>query len=356
MSLTQLARPEVLDLVAYQPANYEAGLVRLNANEAPWRSSQDHCDRPLNYYPPARPGALAKQLAELYGVSGDEVFVTRGTSEAIDLMIRCFCRPGVDHVVICPPTFGMYEVYAGIQGARISRIPLQGDALRLPVDSIVQRWDDTTRLVFVTTPNNPTGHSLDVKDIERLAIELSGTGIVVIDAAYVEFANPEALMHLLRHDNVVVLRTLSKAFGLAGVRCGALIGNPTLLNLVEKVMPPYALPTPTIEQSIAALLSDGFARMPQRIATLIGERERMRQSLANLACVARVYPSDANFLLVQCHQPHTVLTAARDAGILLRDFSNNPLTPNAVRITIGGAQTNDSLLAAMAGIEEQALP
>ena len=148
-----LARPDIRALEAYVPASYAPGLVRLNANEAPWRSSADATERGLNRYPEARPGALTQTLADHYGVPADSLFVTRGTSEAIDLLIRCFCRPGQDEIVICPPTFGMYAVYANIQAAGIREIPLE-DGFTLPVDAILSAWRDPRRLVFVTTPNN----------------------------------------------------------------------------------------------------------------------------------------------------------------------------------------------------------
>lgn len=344
--ITSLARPDIRTLKAYVPASYADGLVRLNANEAPWRSSADSSERGLNRYPEARPGALTETLAAHYGVPTETLFVTRGTSEAIDLLIRCFCRPGTDEIVICPPTFGMYAVYAQIQGAGIREVPLaQGFAL--PVDAILDAWRDTSRLVFVTTPNNPTANAVPADDIERLAAGLEGRGIVVIDGAYLEFANTDAVMALTRFDNVVVLRTMSKAYGMAGARCGSLIANPAIIALVEKVMPPYAVPTPSVESALAALASEQFEVMPARIAALKTERERVAGALALLAITVRVYPSDANFLLVQFEDPRAVLRAAESAGLLLRDFSGQTATRNCLRITIGTQVQNDALIAAL---------
>lgn len=346
-----LARPEIRALEAYVPAQYRAGLVRLNANEAPWQSASDHTERGLNNYPEARPGELTRVLAGHYGVAASNLFVTRGTSEAIDLLIRCFCRPGIDDIVICPPTFGMYQVYAGIQNALVTEIPL--DAARdfaLPVSDILAHWRDTTRLVFVTTPNNPTGHSLATADIEQLAAELAGRGLVVVDAAYVEFADPAAIMALLSYENVVVLRTMSKAYGLAGARCGALIGDPRVIELASKVMPPYAVPTPSAECALAALANESFAVMPQRIKALCDARATMQSALQDLTGVKSVWPSEANFLLVEFTNPQAVLAAAEAAGYLLRDFSGQPLTRNCLRITIGNATDNAALLAAISEV------
>ncbi|MEL6449174.1 MAG: histidinol-phosphate transaminase [Pseudomonadota bacterium] len=341
-----LARPDIRELEAYVPASYAPGLVRLNANEAPWRSSADATERGLNRYPEARPSALTHTLAEHYGVPSDTLFVTRGTSEAIDLLIRCFCRPGQDEIVICPPTFGMYAVYANIQAAGIREIPLE-DGFTLPVDAILAAWRDTSRLVFVTTPNNPTGNAFDARDIERLAKGLTGRGIVVIDGAYLEFADTDAAMALRRYDNVVVLRTMSKAYGLAGARCGSLIAHPTVIELVTKVMPPYAVPTPSVESALVALASEQFEVMPERINALIHERARVAAALGDLPITVRVLPSDANFLLTQFRSPQRVLDAAADAGLLLRDFSKQAATQDCLRITIGTTAQNDALIAAL---------
>lgn len=346
--IEQLARPEIRTLSAYVPASYRAGLTRLNANEAPWKSASDTTARGLNRYPEARPGELTQLLAQHYGVTAEQLFVTRGTSEAIDLLIRCFCRPGVDEIVICPPTFGMYEVYANIQNAGIVEIPLDAEkAFALPVDAIVAAWRATSRLVFVTTPNNPTGHSLDIDDIRSLTESLAGRGIVVIDAAYVEFADPDAIMALLRYDNVVILRTMSKAYGLAGARCGSLIGDPRIIELVGKVMPPYALPTPSNESALAALANESFIVMPERIQTLCAQRDAMAEALDGLQCVRRVWPSEANFLLVEFIDPAAILRVAESAGYLLRDFSQQATTRNCLRITIGDENDNQALLQAI---------
>ncbi len=350
--VTALARPDIRELAAYVPASYRDGLVRLNANEAPWQSSADATERGLNRYPEARPGRLTETLAAHYGVPADSLFVTRGTSEAIDLLIRCFCRPGRDEIVICPPTFGMYEVYAQIQGAPLREVPLDAEAaFTLRVDAILEAWTDATRLVFVTTPNNPTGNAFEPAAIETLARGLEGRGLVVVDGAYLEFADTDAIMALRALDNVVVLRTMSKAYGLAGARCGALIADPEVIGLVEKVMPPYAVPTPSVECALAALAEEQFEVMPERIAALVAERERVAAALEALPCAVRIWPSDANFLLVQFADPVGVLAAAEAAGLLLRDFSRGAKTRDCLRVTIGTAEQNDRLLAALRGLD-----
>ena len=345
--VTALARPEIRALRAYVPAVRVPGAIRLNANESPWSDDDTDSGAGLNRYPEARPDVLTRALADHYGVADDAVLVSRGTSEAIDLLIRCFCRPGVDGVVICPPTFGMYEVYAGIQGARIKSVPLTlSPAFALDVESILSCWTGTDRLVFVTTPNNPTGNAQSTNEVARLAEALIGRGIVVVDAAYGEFTAIDELMRLHALPNVVILRTLSKAYGLAGVRCGAAVAAAPVIDLLARIMPPYSMPTPTVERAVAAV-SDTAAFLAPRIATLRHERSRLEDALRALPNVTRVFPSAANFLLVEFTDPIAVLQAAAASNILLRDFSRSPHTPGCLRITIGTAAENRALLEAL---------
>jgi len=343
-----LARPEIRALKAYEPAGYAPDAVRLNANEAPWRAGGDDSERGLNRYPEARPGALTALLADHYRASPEETFVTRGTSEAIDLLIRCFCRPGLDDIVICPPTFGMYQVYADIQNAGVRRVALLTPDFRIDAQRILSDWDERCRLLFLTSPNNPTGNSIPPAVIAALCAGLAGRGLVVLDAAYVEFGAEDPCPALLaEHDNLVVLRTLSKAYGLAGARCGVALGRPAVVRLLGKVMPPYAIPTPTVEAATAAVVNESFRVMPERIRALCEERERIREALEASPAVVQVWPSDANFLLVRFRDSADVLARARHAGLLLRDFGGEPGLENCLRITIGEPADNDRLLAAL---------
>lgn len=246
----------------------------------------------------------------------------------------------------------MYEVYAQIQGAPIREVPLDVEAgFALRTDAILEAWTDSTRLVFVTTPNNPTGNAFEPGAIETLARGLAGRGLVVVDGAYLEFADTDAIMALRAYDNVVVLRTMSKAYGLAGARCGALIADPEVIGLVEKVMPPYAVPTPSVECALAALAEEQFEVMPERIASLVAERERVAAALEPMPAVRRIWPSDANFLLVAFADPAAVLGAAEQAGLLLRDFSRGAATQDCLRVTIGTPEQNDRLLAALGALD-----
>ncbi len=355
-TLLDLARPELLALRAYRPARYESDRVRMNANEAPWRAVGDTTARGLNIYPPPRPAELTAKLAETWSVPADEVLVTRGSSEAIDLLVRAFCVSGRDHVIICPPTFGMYRVYAAVQGAAVREVALRADAgFALDVAGIEAAVGDHTKLLFLCSPNNPTGHRLASADIARACEALAGRGLVVLDEAYVEFADGPSLEPMReRYPHLVVLRTLSKAQGLAGARCGALIGASEVVDLLQRILPPYALATPTLEAALASLAPEATALMAERIAALRTERTRVAAALAALPTVDDVLPSETNFLLVRATDPARLVDAAYRAGILIRDFSDDPHVPGSVRISIGTQAQNDTLLAALQAPEARA--
>jgi histidinol-phosphate aminotransferase len=350
MSTTrELMRPEILRLRAYRSAQFEEGYVRLNANESPWRPPGDATVRGVNWYPEPRPLALQARLAAHYGVDPGRLLVTRGSSEAIDLLIRGFCRAGTDAVVICPPTFGMYEVYAQVQAARIRAVPLRRErGYSLDVETILGDWGETDRLVFVCSPNNPTGNSFDMDDIVRLAIGLAGRGCVVLDAAYAEFSASDVSLDLLRRfENLVVLRTLSKAMGLAGVRCGVLLGDPAVVEVLARVLPPYTFPALCAESVERCLDPANTAEWQRRIEVLKAGRAMLAAALARSPHIRRVWPSDANFLMVEATDAPALVAAARSGGVLVRDFSHDPALPGCIRITVGTPEQNAQLLKAL---------
>jgi histidinol-phosphate aminotransferase len=351
MSATvDLIRPEIRKLRPYKSAEFVSGMVRLNANENPWRPPGDTTHRGLNWYPEPRPFELQRRLAAYYGVGVEKLLVTRGSSEAIDVAIRGFCRPGIDGIVICPPTFGMYEVYGQIQGARIRAIPLLREQdYRLDVEGLLGGWADTDRVLFLCSPNNPTGNLLAEEEIARLAAELQGRACLVLDAAYAEFADADSSLRLLeRFDNVIVLRTLSKAMALAGVRCGVLLGPPQIVDLLSCVLPPYTFPVPCAEAVERCLEPANKAEWQRRVGSLKTERGRLAAGLARAPRISRVWPSEANFILVETNDPRRLVAAARSGGVMIRDFSWDPWLPGCVRITIGTPEQNDQLLRALA--------
>ena len=343
----EIFRPELRSLSPYRAATYEAGLVRLNANEVPWASTGAEG---LNRYPPVRPDALTSRLAEHYDVADDRLLVTRGSSEAIELLIRAVCRPAEDQVIVCPPTFGMYAHYAQVQGAGIVEVPLRAEAgFALDTAAIRNARNDHTRLLFLCSPNNPTGNSLGVQDVVELCAIMDGSGRVVVDAAYAEFAdNTAELMGLLdRYPHLVILRTLSKALGLAGVRCGALLSSPEVADYVGRIMPPYAFSTPCAAAVMVALEPEARAAADAQLAGIRQERTRLAARLNEHPLISRVWPSDANFILIETPEPARLMAAAKAGGVLIRDFSDSPWTPGCIRITVGRTPENDQLLAAL---------
>lgn len=346
-SLKDLARPEIRNLRPYRAAIYETGLLRLNANETPWRPAGDQTAEGLNHYPEGRPLRVTEALARRYGVAPEQLLVTRGSSEAIDLLVRCFCRPGDDRVIICPPTFGMYVVYAQLQGAGVIEVPLdKANGYTLDLAGIEAVVSPQTKLLFICSPNNPTGNAIPTDQIDAACRAMNGTGIVVVDAAYVEFADDDPTLKLLnRHDNVVILRTLSKAHGLAGVRCGVSLASPALIDLLACILPPYAYPTPCADAVLAALTDD--ESFNEHIVTLRSEHERVVAALEKLPGVERVLPSQANFVLIVASEAARLVAAAKKGGVLIRDFSWDPFTSDCLRITIGDREQNDQLLEAL---------
>lgn len=344
-----LLRPEILKLSPYRAADYVGGFVRLNANELPWRPPGDDTRDGLNRYPDPRPTELTARLTDFYGVQAGQLLVTRGSSEAIDLLLRAFCRAGQDSIVISPPTFGMYVFYAQIQGARVRTIALRrDDGYAYPADEVLATWEPDCKLVFVCSPNNPTGNRVPDATIDSLCSGLAGRGVVVLDAAYQEFAGDDPLQELLaRHGNLIVLRTLSKALGLAGVRCGVLIGRKPVVDLLGRALPQYCFPTTGQEAVLRCLAPAVRAEFARYRGQVIAERQRLLAALPGLPGITRVWPSEANFILVETSGTPPVMERARQAGILLRDFSWDPLLPSCVRITVGSPAETDRLLAAL---------
>jgi histidinol-phosphate aminotransferase len=339
-----LARPDIIALKAYSHASWDPAFERLHANELPWRAETDRSLAGLNRYPEPHPHVLAQRLAALYGVSEQQLLPGRGSDESIDLLVRGFCRAGVDNVVICPPTFGMYAVAARIQGAEVREAPLlpeQGFAL--DTERVLAACDANTKIVFLCSPNNPTGNAMEPAAIEKLLLALANRSLVVLDEAYIEFSGETSLTTALaRFPNLVVLRTLSKAFGLAGARVGSLIAAPAIVALLAKVIPPYSIPQLTIEAVLATLAEPQLAIQRERVAQIRAERERLRSALANCKPVQKIWPSVANFLLVDFADAEAVLGAARVAKLLIRDMRN--VSPRSLRISVGTPEQNDRLI------------
>jgi histidinol dehydrogenase len=344
-----LARTELRSLKPYAHAAWLPSLARLHANEAPWRPPGDATEAGLNRYPEPQPEALVSRLAGIYGVAAEQLLVTRGSDEAIDVLSRLYLRAGQDAIMQCSPTFGMYQVAARIQGAEVIDVPLDRErGWAVDVDRMLESWRPHIKLVYLCSPNNPTANSLDRGALSRLCEALDGKAIVVIDEAYIELSTGTSLTPwLTRFRTLALLRTLSKAHALAGARIGALLGPKSLIALGQRIIPPYCLAQPTIEAALRALAPAEQAASRGRLAALLEEREYLSAGLSHSPLVARVWPSDANFLLVDCHDTERFMNNCIAAGVIVRDLRANPALPDSLRISVGTRAQNDALLGAV---------
>jgi histidinol-phosphate aminotransferase len=351
MSVLELARAEIRTLVPYSSARMEAagGQLLLNANESAWAPFGDvglDCHR----YPDPQPVALIERLAALYGVRREQVLVGRGSDEAIDLLVRAFCRAGEDAILVQPPTFGMYGVCARVQDAAVVEVPMSAD-FQVDAESVLAAVTPAVKLVFVCAPNNPSGAGVSLQTTEALARALAGRAVLVVDEAYVEFADGASAATLLdRYEHLAVLRTLSKAWALAGARIGCLLAHAEVIALLRRILPPYPLPRPCVAAAMEALSPAGQATARERIAVVRAERVRLAAALQALPGVRAVLPSQANFLAVRFDDAGAVYRRLFDAGIVVRDVRRYPGLADALRITIGTVEENDRVLDVLGGV------
>ncbi len=333
-SITHLARKAIQALVPYSSARLESNPVgiQLDANENPFEKEFG-----FNRYPQPQPPALKQKLAQRYGVNPSQLMITRGSDEGIDLLVRVFCEANCDSILITPPTYGMYEVAANIQGAGIQTVALiKEKEFALNPEAIVQQWKPGVKLVFLCSPNNPTGNVFYPEDILSLCAQLQNRAIVVIDEAYVEFSTQDSLAAFVNQfPNLVVLRTLSKAFGLAGVRVGSLIANEELIALFLKVLAPYPIPLPVEMAALSALQCDHLMRVDAQIGSIRQQRDQLKSFLEKHPEVEKIYSSHANFLLVRVQDAASWLSTCKKNQILIRSRDKIPGLQNCVRITIG---------------------
>ncbi len=341
-----LARREILDLKPYSHAAWLPSLTRLHANEAPWRPPGDTSTAGLNRYPEPQPAALVERLASLYEVPVNCLLATHGSDEAIDVLSRMYLRAGIDSILQCVPTFGMYQVAAHLQGAGVIEVPLErGNAWSLDPQRLLDAWRPTVKLVYLCSPNNPTANLLAPGALEKICEALDGRAIVVIDEAYVEWSRRASLTTWLpRFSTLAILRTLSKAHALAGARIGALLAHAELIQLARRVIPPYSLAQPTIEAALHALEPRELGASRAKIAALLGEREYLREHLLASPLVERVWPSDANFLLIDCRDADQFMRLSIAGGTIVRDMRTHPALPRSLRISVGTRAQNDALI------------
>ncbi|WP_028115182.1 histidinol-phosphate transaminase [Ferrimonas senticii] len=356
MSLvSRLARSEMLALVPYSSARREfsGGSLFLNANESPWNNT-DVVN--ANRYPDCQPPQLRQQYATFAGVNPEQVLITRGADEGIDLLFRAFCRPGVDAVGCLTPSYGMYAISAATNAVECRQIPWTAE-YQLPTDFAEQNQLDSkpSKLVFVCNPNNPTGTVISVAAIAELAAKLPDS-LLVVDEAYIEFAPELSAVSLLEQfDNLVILRTLSKAFALAGARCGFVLASSEIIALLEKVIAPYPVPEPTAQLAIAATSDNGITTMTAQVAELNRQRRRLVIALDELDGVGSVLDSHANFVLFACRQSEQVHQTLAADGLLIRRYQADNLQ-GWLRASIGSDRQISTLISALQAALAQFAP
>ena len=350
--LDRLVRANIKQLVPYSSARSEfAGGLKnmfLDANEnafgSPLRTN-------LNRYPDPLQSEVKHRIAEINHVRPAQIFVGNGSDEAIDLLFRIFCVPGVDEAIICPPTYGMFEVSAAINCVAVKRCDLTRE-FGLDVGRIKGAWSDRTKIIFLCSPNNPTGNLLDVTKIEEIIRTFDG--IVVVDEAYIHFADAPSLVRKLdRFPNLVVLQTFSKAWGLAGLRVGLAYASASIIDLFNKVKPPYNVSQVAQELVIEAIENRGV--VDRNIRSIIHEREHLARDLQSYRFVEKVYRSDANFILIRTSAAREIYKFLLNESIVVRDRSRVVLCDGCLRITVGTPDENKMVLRALERYEASSI-
>lgn len=336
MTIEALARANVRELTPYLSARRLGGKgdVWLNANEYPTAVEFNLTQQTLNRYPECQPATVIERYAAYSGVKPSQVLVSRGADEGIELLIRAFCEPGEDAVLYCPPTYGMYSVSAETIGVECRTVQARDD-WQLDLPAIAQQLDGV-KVVFVCSPNNPTGQLINQDDLRALLEMTRGRAIVVADEAYIEFC-PQATLAgwLSDYPHLAILRTLSKAFALAGLRCGFTLASEDVINLLLKVIAPYPLSTPVADIAAQALTTEGIAAMRARVSEIVANRRQLIDGLAAISSVEQVFASETNYVLARLNDSSRLFKSLWDQGIILRDQNKQPSLSGCLRITVG---------------------
>ena len=348
MTALNLIRPDLAAIQTYSIGNDELDCP-LHANELPWSPITAGHTR-LNRYPTLGPkNQLQNQLASIYQIKHDELMLTRGSDEGIDLLMRLFLRSGIDNIMQCPPTFSMYTFYARLQQASIISCPLQenDEGFSLNLKKINTLWKPNCKLIILCRPNNPTGELIDLATISTLCEQYTNQSIIIVDEAYIEFSDtPSATTLINQFDNLIVLRTLSKAYGLAGLRLGAVIAKASMIEALRKVTAPFTLSNTVIELGITALQNKTWFLNALHCITQL--RESLATQLQLSPWVDKVYPSTANFILIKTPYALALSDWFNQNNIAIRSFADNPQLQSHLRITVGHEAQNKQLLATLA--------
>lgn len=343
--INRYVRSCVASLTPYSTARdeYQGELgIFLDANESPYQNG-------YNRYPDPHQRELKERLSQIKGVEANNIFIGNGSDEAIDLVFRVFCEPRVDNVVAIAPSYGMYKVAAAINDVELREVQL-GENFSLPVDALLQRTDKNTKAMFICSPNNPTANAFEREDILRLADEFDG--MLVVDEAYIDFSSVESVKsEVVSRRNIIVLQTLSKAWGMAGLRVGLALADERVVELMSQVKYPYNINVATMA-IVEELLTQGIG---EHIAEICSERERVAAALGTMRVVRHIYPSDANFLLVRFDDADGVYDYLIQRGIIVRNRNRVKGCEGCLRITIGLKEENEKLIKSLMQYEEESI-
>lgn len=337
--LDQLIRPNILNLKPYSSARNEytgeEGIF-LDANENPFNA-------PYNRYPDPFQRKLKEKIGKLKHIDASCIFLGNGSDEPIDIVYRSFCEPGRDNAILIDPSYGMYQVAADVNNVEVRKVLLTND-YQLDVNALLAATDSNSKLLFLCSPNNPTGNCFKQEDIETLLIEFNG--IVVLDEAYIDFAPGKSFLPTLnKYPNLIILQTFSKAWGMAGIRLGMAFAQPDIIKVFSKIKYPYNLNILTQQKALE--LINNNEKTAEWVKLLIEEREKLASEFKKLSFIEQVYPSDANFLLIKCAEPKEIYKYLVNKQIIIRDRSSVSLCVGSLRITVGSPDENKVLLDAL---------
>jgi len=339
MEISKLVRPSILALRGYSSARdeYSGGKATLlDANENPFPTE-------VNRYPDPYQRALKNELSLIKNIDVENIFLGNGSDEAIDLIIRIFCEPTIENTVIVEPTYGMYQVSAAINYVEVLRSSLDSN-FQLDSEQVLNTVNQHTKVVFLCSPNNPSGNDLARDEIEKVITQFEG--IVVLDEAYIDFSKENSFINeLSKYDNLIVLQTFSKAWGMAGVRLGMAFASKEIISFFNKIKPPYNISALTQEYALNALKK--HEEVDEKIKKLISERERLSHVFTEIECIKEIFPSSSNFLLVRFENANAIFSYLSDLDIIVRDRTRVKHGENCLRITIGTREENDQLITAL---------
>ncbi len=339
MNLDRLVRPNIFNLKPYSSARNEFkgnASVFLDANENPYNT-------PMSRYPDPLQTKLKEEIAKVKGIGKEQIFLGNGSDEPIDLVFRIFCEPGTDNVVAVDPTYGMYRVSADINNVAYRDVPLN-DRFDFSADDLLRATDEHTKLIFLCSPNNPTGNSLNRDEIVKTVQKFSG--IVILDEAYIDFSShPSMLPELNRYPNLVIFQTFSKAWAGAAIRLGMAFAVPEIIDIMNKVKFPYNVNRLTQDYALRLLADEHL--MKERVKILLREREMLQKRLSEPTCVEKIYPTDANFILIKVSDADGIYRELVKKGIIVRNRNTVSLCGNCLRVTVGTPSENEALIGAL---------